>query len=360
MNYLEIGKKIKYLRKGKGVTQEALANHLGVTTQAVSKWENEATAPDISLLPDISVYFGVTIDELFSLTDDAKMERIDNMLDNERYISNTEFNEAENFLKEIISNYNNSEENRVKAITTLTWLYLHRVQEYQGKAAFYAKEGIKLAPFNSELHKGLNNAHKVPIGDWNVMNHAEKIAYYNEFLKKYPEHRTGYMWLLDALINDGRLKEARAVLSKYEEMMKRKSDEDWRIMHYKALIELKEGYKDKANEIWDEMLKKYSDIMGPYFERAVVHSYNGEWKDAILCFEKDFELMGKPRYSDSLDAIAQIYEITGDYQKAIETYERYIQLLQNEWDVVEGELVDYPKREIERLTRRIRTQGQKR
>ena len=124
-------------------------------------------------------------------------------------------------------------------------------------------------------------------------------------------------------------------------------------MHYKALIELKEGHKDKANEIWNGMLKKYPDIKGPYFEKAVVNSYNGEWEDAILCFEKDFELMEKPRYIDSLDAIAQIYEITGDYQKAIETYERYIQLLQNEWNVVEGELVDHPKREIERLTKRI-------
>lgn len=353
MNSLEIGKKIKYLRRDKGVTQEVLANHLGVTTQAVSKWENEATAPDISLLPDISVYFGVTIDELFSLTDDVKLERINNMLDRERYISNTEFNEAENFLRDIISNYNNSEEDRVKATTIITWLYLHRVQEYQEKAAFYAKEGIKLAPLSSDLHKGLNNAHRVPIGDWNVMNHAERIAYYKEFIKEYPDHRTGYMWLLDALINDGCLQEARDILSKYEKVIERKNDEDWRIIHYKALIELKEGYKDKANEIWNEMLNKYSNMRGPYFERAVVHSYNGEWEDAISCFEKDFELMEKPRYSDSLDAIAKIYEITGDYQKAIETYERYIQLLENEWNITEGEPIDYPKRQMERLTKRI-------
>ena len=59
MNNLEIGKKIKYLRKGKGITQEVLANYLGVTTQAVSKWENESTAPDIALLPNISIYLVV-------------------------------------------------------------------------------------------------------------------------------------------------------------------------------------------------------------------------------------------------------------------------------------------------------------
>ena len=62
---MELGKKIKQLRLNKGVTQETLANALGVTYQAVSRWENETTMPDISLLPQISVFFGVSIDELF-------------------------------------------------------------------------------------------------------------------------------------------------------------------------------------------------------------------------------------------------------------------------------------------------------
>lgn len=349
MSNIEIGKKIKYLRKGKGVTQEILANYLGVTTQAVSKWENEATAPDISLLPNISVYFGVTIDELFSLTDDAKLERIDNMIDDKRYLSYTEFNESEDFLKELIDNYNNSEEKRVNTHRILTYLYIHRIGEYQEKAAFYAKEGIKLAPLCSDLHKGLNNAHKVPIGDWSVMNHAERIAYYKEFIKKHPDHRTGYMWLLDSLINDGRLQEARNVLKEYEDMIVRTKDKDWRTMNYKALIELKDGNKDKANEIWNDMIKAHSHISGPYFERAVAHAYNGEWEEAISCFEKDFELMEEPRYTDSLEAIAKIYEIKGDYKKAIEAFERYIQLLENEWNITEGETMDYPKRQIERL-----------
>ena len=59
---MELGKKIKQLRTNKGVTQEALATALGVTYQAVSRWENETTMPDISLLPQISVFFGVSID----------------------------------------------------------------------------------------------------------------------------------------------------------------------------------------------------------------------------------------------------------------------------------------------------------
>ena len=60
---IEIGQRIKSLRLEKGVTQEELANHLGLSYQAVSKWENNISTPDIQLLPLLSVYFGVTIDD---------------------------------------------------------------------------------------------------------------------------------------------------------------------------------------------------------------------------------------------------------------------------------------------------------
>ena len=61
---MEIGNQIKALRTRKGVTQEALAAHLGVTAQAVSKWERNAATPDIELLPQLSAYFGVSMDYL--------------------------------------------------------------------------------------------------------------------------------------------------------------------------------------------------------------------------------------------------------------------------------------------------------
>lgn len=346
MNNLEIGKKIKYLRKGKGITQEVLASYLGVTTQAVSKWENESTAPDIALLPSISIYFGVTIDELFSIADEARLERIDNMISDIRYMTNDEFTNSEVFLKEFIDNHRISKELKVKALEVLSWLYIKRAEEYKNMAGEYAKEGIELSPLSSTLHKALNNSHITPIGDWNVMNHSERIDYYKNFIEKHPSHRTGYMWILDALIDDGRFEEARVYHEKYEKIDK----DNWRIMYYKGLIEFKDGNKTLGKEIFDEMAKKYNDIEGPYFDKAKIHAYEGEWHEAIHCFERDFELSKKPRYIDNLDAIAKIYEILGDKNKAIETYERYIELLKEEWDIIEGELVDCPKREIERLS----------
>ena len=61
---MTIGKRIALLRKEKGMTQEDLANTMGVSPQAVSKWENDQTCPDISALPKLSKLLGVTVDEL--------------------------------------------------------------------------------------------------------------------------------------------------------------------------------------------------------------------------------------------------------------------------------------------------------
>ena len=66
---ISIGKTIKKLRTEKGVTQEELAKYLSITFQSVSKWETEAATPDTALLPKIAVFFGVSIDDLFSVGD---------------------------------------------------------------------------------------------------------------------------------------------------------------------------------------------------------------------------------------------------------------------------------------------------
>lgn len=56
---------IKILRKAKGVTQEEMGMVLGLSYQAISKWENGTTIPDVQMIPKIAEYFGISIDELF-------------------------------------------------------------------------------------------------------------------------------------------------------------------------------------------------------------------------------------------------------------------------------------------------------
>ncbi len=62
---MNIGNKIRELRKKSGITQEQLAESIGISFQAVSKWENNIALPDITLTPLLANYFGVSMDELF-------------------------------------------------------------------------------------------------------------------------------------------------------------------------------------------------------------------------------------------------------------------------------------------------------
>ena len=75
-----IGTNIARLRKEKNMTQEQLANLLGISYQAVSKWENGLSSPDVSTFPILADTFGVTIDELFGRTaaprEDASTEQV--------------------------------------------------------------------------------------------------------------------------------------------------------------------------------------------------------------------------------------------------------------------------------------------
>ena len=61
-----LGRRIARLRLSKTATQERLAKELNVSPQAVSKWENDINYPDISLLPDLARFLGVSVDELLS------------------------------------------------------------------------------------------------------------------------------------------------------------------------------------------------------------------------------------------------------------------------------------------------------
>ncbi len=68
-----LGKRIMAQRKRMGLTQDQLAEQLGITAQAVSKWENDLSCPDITTLPKLAEIFGITTDELLGKTPKAKV-----------------------------------------------------------------------------------------------------------------------------------------------------------------------------------------------------------------------------------------------------------------------------------------------
>lgn len=74
---IRMGEKIRSLRKGRNISQEILAQYLGVSFQAVSKWENGTAMPDVALIPAIASFFEVSTDELFDFNVMELEKRVD-------------------------------------------------------------------------------------------------------------------------------------------------------------------------------------------------------------------------------------------------------------------------------------------
>ena len=80
---LQLGATIARLRKEKGLTQEELATTLGVSNQAVSKWEAGKCYPDLEWIPALARLFGISIDALFAQKEEESSSAIDAPLDGE-------------------------------------------------------------------------------------------------------------------------------------------------------------------------------------------------------------------------------------------------------------------------------------
>lgn len=92
---LNIGENIRSCRRKMNLTQEQLAEKLGVSFQSVSRWENDLTYPDTELLPVLSKIFGITTDELLGVPKVKKEQEMNELLKELRELSNREDASAE-------------------------------------------------------------------------------------------------------------------------------------------------------------------------------------------------------------------------------------------------------------------------
>ena len=83
---LRIGENLKRLRREKDLTQEELAAHLGISFQAISKWERGESYPDITILPALSNYFKISIDELVGMEEIKRAEEYEKI--NKKWLEN--------------------------------------------------------------------------------------------------------------------------------------------------------------------------------------------------------------------------------------------------------------------------------
>ena len=343
---MDIGKKIKQLRFRSGLTQEKLAEKLGVGAQAVSKWETSVTMPDVTLLPLIAEAFGVSIDDLFDLTAEQKLNRIENRLDTEKELPNDVFREYEEYLKAELS----AGRNVKRATALISYLYWHRFDSDSEKASRYAEESIRLSPDEKNCQWILVQTKRHAVWDWNLANHSEAIEFYRGLVNAHPKKTLPYCYLIDNLIADHRADEAEKYLSQYSLLEKANP-----IMTeaYRAHIALARYDEPTADAIVKSLCEKYPDDSDCLFETAQYYAKKCKYISALEYYEKSFEKDSKrPRFIDPLHAISEIQEILGAYRAAADTYDRIIDVLKTEWNMTEDVELKNAEAEKDRLMKK--------
>ena len=343
---MELGNQIRTLRLRRGITQEAMAQHFGITPQAVSKWERGVATPDISLLPDLSAYFGVTIDELFSVSDDTRMERIQNMLWDVPYLSAMDVEAAREFLLRKA----NREPDNGDPHSLLAQMENHIARSHRDLAAEYAMEALRRNHKLKSAHSELTEAMGGICGDWITCNHHALIEFYKDFVTRHPDYVSGYIWLCDQLIASNRLEEAVAYIEKMSHY-----DASFRTPFYRGMILLAAGERSDAMAVFEKMMEDYGEDWCTWMSMGDVYARTGEFEKAKECYRKYLELQSPPRYTDGLTAIAHICESQGDYAGAIEAVHQELELLRTDWQTTTGETVDQHFRTISRLEAKLKS-----
>lgn len=316
---------IKNLRRKSNMTQEQLAEKLGISAQSVSKWENAVAMPDIMMLPRISEVFGVSIDDLFDLTSEQKLNRIENRLDVEQDLPQDVFWDYEEFLKSQLK----VEEHKKRATYLLAYLYWNRMDAASRKVSVYARRSIEMEPGEKKCQWMLGQAERHAVWDWNFSNHTKGIDFYRDIVEKNPDVTGPYYYLLDNLIADHRTDEAQHYLEK----LKTLKDSDPIVCRcYQAHILLALFDEPGADRIMEDLLKENPDNSICLFESAQYYAKKCDYQKAIELYELSFEKTERrPKFLDELHGIADIYKIQGNYRKAVETYDRIIESMRTEW-----------------------------
>lgn len=341
---MEIGNQIKALRLRRGITQEEMAQHFGVTPQAVSKWERGVATPDIALLPDISAYFGVSIDELFALSDETRMERIQNMLWDVRYLNPADVDATREFLLEKAKR----EPENGRPHELLADMENHIAREHMSRAAEYAMESLRRDPQMRNAYGELNFAMNGKIADWNGASHYALIDFYAAYIEEHPTCRNAHMDIIDQLLDDYRIEEAKYYTERLASI-----DNSYRVPLYAGKVAWQEGNRQEAFRIWEQMEKDFPNEWCVYHNIGDYLLRDGQNEKVAAYYRKAIDIQKAPRFTDPFEALAQYYERVGDYAAAIATLREDLAVCDTEWHFTEGESADVLRREIARLEKKL-------
>lgn len=267
---MNIGTNIYTLRKEKKITQVQLAEKLGVSDQAISKWENNQCAPDVSLFPIIADYFGVSIDRLFGYHTSSYTDEVEAIMKAADDSMNT-YKEIE-IIGEGLKKYPNSPDLKIYLAFSLSMI--NRIskdekerKEATEKAIKVCEEVVNTCGNIKQVDRALNMLRRIycEIGEYEkAVDVVEKIsadgyrqkvigkAQILEYRKDYLEHARftensllACYWIMDQLFELKRI--ALLEQKEYEKLL------SWCRAHEKLLSVFDEGCADffVCHKIWN-------------------------------------------------------------------------------------------------------------
>ena len=289
---------IRSLRMQKHLSQEKLGELLGVSAQAVSKWEQGITSPDISLLPLLAECFGVTIDSLFLGVPARKYpgyraERHELLAIYERGSATEEdFRRAADGYEEIILN------GKADVDDYLTYGILHRVRASRDieKALYYYRRAIAEGNENRDLqwmaaHQTITNL----LADMGRVEEA--VAEHRKWCEAEPDTAWAHVSYGYALERAGRIEEA------WQEAEKALAIDplDINVLTNAGDLCAKLGRYEEAIAYWDKSYEVDTTQISCLFSKAEMFASIGEKEKAIKQYEEILEWLEDHGYNMELE-----------------------------------------------------------
>lgn len=280
---MEIGKVIREYRKKKNITQEEMANRLGVTAPAVNKWENGNSQPDIMLLAPIARLLNITLNTLLSFEEELTTEEINNIV----YEINTKlkketYEEVFQWAKEKIEQYPNCEQLIWQvAIVLDAWRLTKNIpnaEEYED----YINSCYERA-LDSEDENIRNRAADSLFGFYSIKEEYEKAEeYLNYFSLQNPERKRKQAFIYS---KTNRVNEA---YKAYEELLFQGYNMMSMVFQNIYILAMKDKDKEKAH-----MLVQKQSKLANIFEMGEYHeaSCRLEWATAKKDVETTIQTM---------------------------------------------------------------------
>ena len=334
---LNMGSVIKRLRTEHSVTQEELAAYLGISFQAVGKWETGTTMPDITLLPKLAAFFGVRIDELFSVNHEDELERIDNMLKREAM---TDQNYA--YAKRVLERVLQENPKDTGAVKRYAKVYLAKTNTDLLAAGRMLEKAMEESPLDEEVY----SLYRAVRGGGEYEQHSANdwfIRVCEPYARKYPQNRNLYRMLIEAMISKKYFDRAEELLNAVQ------FEGENRYMKEVLLGDIAQarGEAQKAKDIWNSIPE--DDWLGQCEAGERFNRIN-EYEKAIECFNNAYKAQSAPRKLDMVYSLAFLYKKLGRYAEAKKAWEQIVETLITEYGMTEeNNDVQWPRREIAQL-----------